>query len=97
MPRSTALRCTGNGSLEGGGPGVEQTCSILAGQLTAKDWGPHTRSKNALYGLCETRYTAHAISAKPCSNGLVKGPCACSAAPLPKRVPVARISQKLPP
>ena len=31
------------------------------------------------------------------STGLVGGPCACSAAGLPNRRPVARMSQKLPP
>ena len=43
------------------------------------------------------RYTAQAISGSPISTGFVGGPSACSAAGLPKRRPVARMSQKLPP
>jgi hypothetical protein len=43
------------------------------------------------------RNITHASSGSACSTGLTKGKSACSAAGLPRRAPVARPSQKLPP
>src|SRR5262249_9988451 len=81
----------------GGPPGRAQTCSTSRGQSIAKACLPQTCSNSVRYGRCEARWTAQAISGKPISTGLVGGPSACSAAGLPNRRPVARISQKLPP
>ena len=55
---------------------------------------PHALEQGAIGPL---RGAARAMPGRPISTGLVSGPCACSAAGLPSRRPVARMSQKLPP